>query len=44
MSDFEGKAMYIKLEREIYTDLKKNNLKKKKAKQPLVSYLPKVLK
>lgn len=28
MSDFEGKAMYIKLEREIYTDLK-NNLKKK---------------
>lgn len=43
MSDFEGKAMYIKLEREIYTDLK-NNLKKKKAKQPLVSYLPKVLK
>lgn len=43
MSDFEGKAMYIKLEREIYTDLK-NNLEKKKAKQPLVSYLPKVLK
>lgn len=42
MSDFEGKAMYIKLEREIYTDLK-NNLKKT-TKQPLVSYLPKVLK
>lgn len=42
MSDFEGKAMYIKLGREIYTDLK-NNLEKK-AKQPLVSYLPKVLK
>lgn len=29
MSDFEGKAMYIKLEREIYTNLK-NNLEKKK--------------
>lgn len=28
MSDFEGKAMYIKLEREIYTNLK-NNLEKK---------------